>query len=144
MRLQSAIFHLEDTLRGQPDAARVLSILKMEGVRLYGVTDLPREEAEALLADNGLADCFRGLLTSEETRIPAADPAMLERAMRRLRSEKRDTIVFLGRLDALRRAKAAGFRTAAVHGSAPEEEWQLMRAEAGEVVECYGDFLSGG
>ena len=142
MRLQSAIFCPEDTLDGHEDAARVLSILKMEGVWLYAVTDLTRAEAAALLDRCGAATCFRGLLTSEETRIPASDPEMLERALRRLRSQKRDTVVFLGRLEALRRAKAAGFRCAAVRGRADDAEWAAMRAEADEVVERYGDFLS--
>lgn len=141
MRLQSAVFCPEDTLDGFEDAGKVLSILKMEGVWLYAVTDLPRAEAEALLARCGAADCFRGILTSEETRIPASDPAMLERALRRLRSEKRDTVVFLGRLEALRRAEAAGFRCCAVRGRAAGAEWAEMAAGAEVAVEAYGEFL---
>jgi len=142
MRLQSAIFVLEDTLPRRADAGKVLSILKMEGVWMYAVTDLPRAEAEALLRALGLADYFRGILTAGEAVCPASDARMYEKAMRRLRSTLRDTVVFVGRLDALRSAKAAGFRTAAVYGAAEDAEWDAMRAEAEEVVESFSDFLA--
>ena len=142
MRLQSAIFVLEDTLPGHADAGKVLSILKMEGVWMYAVTDLPRDEAEARLRALGLAEHFRGVLTAREALCPANDARMFEKAMRRLRSTLRDTVVFVGRLDALRAAKAAGFRTAAVAGRASAGEWAAMRAEAEEVVGSFSDFLA--
>lgn len=142
MRLQSAIFVLEDTLPRRADAGKVLSILKMEGVWMYAVTDLPRAEAEEMLRALGLADCFRGVLTSAEALCGASDARMYEKAMRRLRSTTRDTVVFVGRLAALRNAKAAGFRTAAVSGAADAAEWDAMRAEAEEVVEAFSDFLA--
>ena len=141
MRLQSAVFVLEDTLPQHPDAGKVLSILKMEGVWMYAVTDLPRGEAEALLRSLELADCFRGVLTAREALCSASDARMYEKAMRRLRSTARDTAVFLGRLDALRSAKAAGLRTVAVRGSQSDADWDAMRAEAEEVVESFSDFL---
>ena len=94
MRLQSAVFVIEETLPGREDAGKVLSILKMEGVWMYGVTALERAEAERALADAGLADCFRGLLTAREALCTLADAKLYEKAMRRLRSEPRDTIVF--------------------------------------------------
>ncbi len=142
MRLQSAIFSIEDTIVGRGDADRVLSLLKMEGVWLYAVTALPREDAERALRESGAEEYFRGVLTADETGCAADSAQMLEKALRRLRSEKRDTIVFTGRLAALRNAKAAGFRAAAVRGAAEPEEWASMRAEADEVVENYGDFLT--
>lgn len=139
MRLQSAIFSIEDTLPGQEGADKVLSILKMEGVWLYGVTALPRAEAEALLSRCGAAEYFRGLLTAEETGRGPLD--LLERAMRRLRSEKRDTVVFTGSPELLRRAVAEGWRTVAVKGFAPEADWPQMAALAEQSIERYGEFL---
>ena len=142
MRLQSAIFLIEDTLLNREGADKVLSILKMEGVWMYAVTGLSREDAEEKLRKSGLSEYFRGILTEEETHCPPDSAEMLERAMRRLRSEQRDTIVFVGRLTALRNAREAGFRAAAVRGAADEAEWAAMRAEADEVVEQYEDFLA--
>ncbi len=140
MRLQSAIFVVEDALAGRDDADKVLSLLKMEGVWLYAVTDLGRSEAEAALGRN--AEYFRGVLTAKEAQCGTGDGRLYEKAMRRLRSEKRDTIVFTGRLTALRAAKEAGFRTAAVRGAADADEWASLCAEASEVVENYHDFLA--
>ena len=142
MRLQSAIFSIEDALAGHEGVDKVLSILKMESVWMYAVTDLPRAEAERALRDAGLTDYFRGVLTAQEANCAASEAKMYEKAMRRLRSTLRDTVVFLGRLDALRNAKAAGFRTAAVKGSADPDEWAAMCTDAEEIVEDYADFLA--
>ena len=142
MRLQSAIFSIEDTLTDHAGADKVLSILKMESVWLYAVTDMERGEAEQALREMGLSDYFRGILTASEANCAASGAKMFEKAMRRLRSTLRDTVVFAGRLDALRSAKAAGFRVAAVKGAADAGEWAAMAAEADEVVERYEDFLA--
>lgn len=142
MRLQSAIFTIEDTLAGHDDAGKVLSILKMEGVWLYAVTELSRDEAELLLHNAELADCFRGILTTKEAGCSLADGRIYEKAMRRLRSTLRDTIVFTGHLSSLRAAKGALFRVAAVAGAAGAAEWDEMKVEASEVVERYADFLA--
>ena len=142
MRLQSAVFSIEDTLVGHANAGKVLSILKMEGVWMYAVTDMERADAERALRGEGLFDDFRGILTAKEAGCAASDGRIFEKAMRRLRSEPRDTVVFAGRLDALRNAKAAGFRAVAVKGAADADEWAAMRAEADEIVEQYEDFLA--
>ena len=142
MRLQSAIFSIEDTLVGHEDVGKVLSILKMEGVWMYAVTDMARSDAEQTLREAGLSDHFRGILTAREANCAASEGKMFEKAMRRLRSTLRDTIVFAGRLDALRNARAAGFRAAAVKGGADADEWAAMCAEADEVVERYEDYLA--
>ncbi len=141
MRLQGAVFCVEDTLAGHEDADKLLSILKMEGVWLYAVSARTRAEAETLLGEGGCAGCFRGLLTEQEANCTLADARLYEKAMRRLCSGVHDTVAFVGRLDALRAAKAAGIRAAAVRGAADDEEWEQMRAAADEVVERYADFL---
>ena len=142
MRLQSAIFVIEDALAGREDAGKVLSILKMEGVWLYAVTARSRAEAEQTLRAAGVADDFRGILTTGEAMCALKDEKIYEKAMRRLRSTSRDTVVFAGRLEELLAAKAAGFRTAAVAGAADAAEWTAMCAEANEIVENYADFLA--
>ena len=102
MRLQSAIFTLPDALLDggalRPGADKVLSILKMESVWLYAVTALDRTEAQALLRSAGIEGDFRGLLTEREAGCAVCSGTMLEKAMRRLRSQKADTVVFTGTL----------------------------------------------
>ncbi len=141
MRLQGAVFCIEDTLVGHDDADKLLTILKMEGVWIYGVSALGRAEAAALLRDCGCEGYFRGVLCAPEAGCTPADAHIYEKAMNRLRSGVHDTVAFVGRLDALRAAKAAGIRVAAVKGAADEAEWTSMCQSADEVVERYADFL---
>lgn len=145
MRLQSAIFTLPDALLDggalRPGADKVLSILKMESVWLYAVTALGRAEAQALLRAAGIEGDLRGLLTEDEAGCPAVSEAMLEKAMRRLRSQKADTVVFTGTLAGVETAKAAGFRAVAVGGASGEDEWERMCALADYELPHYEDWL---
>ena len=64
MRLQSAIFTLDDTLFTPDGAARdgldkALSLFKMEGVWLGAVTALSEDEARKALEKAGLSSYFR-------------------------------------------------------------------------------------
>ena len=147
MRLQSAIFMLEDTLlRGDGTVRegldKVLSIFKMESIWLYAVTGKTHAEGEEALKRAGLADYFRGVLSEDIARCPYDSGTMFERAMKRMLADKQDTVVFAGRLAAIENAKAAGFRTVAVSGTADAEEWAKMTAIATETLENYGDYLA--
>ena len=146
MRLQSAIFFLPDALpqvgADSASAEKVLSILKMEGVWMYAVTALPRSRAEQALRTVRLDSCFRGILTEGESGCAVCSREMLEKAMRRLHSQKTDTVVFAGTEDTVRAAKNAGFRTVAVGGGVGENEWQEMCAIADEALTDYADWLN--
>ena len=138
---------LEDTLLRDDGTARkgldkVLAIFKMESVWLYAVTEKTHTEGEAALKRAGLFDYFRGVLSEEIARCPYDSGTMFERAMKRLLSDKQDTVVFAGRLAAIENAKAAGFRTVAVSGAADAEEWNKMAALATETLERYEDYLA--
>lgn len=148
MRLQSAIFMLEDTLLRDDGTARegldkVLSIFKMESVWMYAVTEKKHAEGEEALKSAGLSDYFRGVLSPDIALCPHDSGTMFERAMKRLHSEKADTVVFAGRLSAIENAKEAGFRTVAVFGRADADEWEKMKTAATETLEQYGDYLAG-
>ena len=147
MRLQSAIFMLEDTLlRGDGTARdgldKVLSIFKMESVWMYAVTGRTHAEGEQALKGAGLDGYFRGVLSPDVARCDADSGTMFERAMKRLHSEKVDTVVFAGRLAAIENANKAGFRTVAVHGAAGDAEWAQMCAAATETLVRYEDYLA--
>ena len=125
----------------RPGADKVLSILKMESVWLYAVTALDRAEAQALLRSAGIEGDFRGLLTEREAGCAVCSGTMLEKAMRRLRSQKADTVVFAGTLALVETAKAAGFRAVAVGGAAEGDEWRQMCALADYELPHYEDWL---
>ena len=146
MRLQSAIFTLEDTLFTPDGAARegldkALSLFKMEGVWLGAVTALSAEDAQKALEKAGLASYFRFVLTESVALCRADSATMFERAMKRLHGQKDDTVVFSGSLSALEHARDAGFRTVAVRGEAEEEVWRAMRAAAAQSLENYSELL---
>ena len=146
MRLQSAIFTLGDTLFTPDGAARegldkALSLFKMEGVWLGAVTALSAEDAQKALEKAGLNSYFRFVLTESVALCKADSGTMFERAMKRLHSQKDDTIVFSGSLSAIQNVKDAGFRTVAVRGGADEEAWRAMRAAAAQSLESYSELL---
>ena len=137
MRLQSAIFTLGDTLFTPDGAARegldkALSLFKMEGVWLSAVTALSAEDAQKALEK-----------ATESVALCKADSGtMFERAMKRLHSQKDDTIVFSGSLAAIQNAKDAGFRTVAVQGSAGAADWSTMQQLATQSLAQYSELLS--
>ena len=143
MRLQSAIFYLEETLltESRESAEKVLSILKMESVWMAAVTALPREEAEAALKERKLLDCFRLILPQDEALVSVDSSEVLEKAARRLRAQKRDTVVFCATEKQIETAKAAAFRTVAVKTSANADEWATLAPLATEAIEGYEELL---
>lgn len=99
MRLQGAIFHLPGALLDEAGAPRngvkeFLSIMKMEGVWMYGVTAQPLEECRSALDRAGLASYFRGLMQAQEHGTGVDDPQLYHKAVRRLRTAPRATAVF--------------------------------------------------
>ena len=120
-------FYLHE-VRPKAGVVRFLSILKMEGVWMYVATATDRPLAEAALKTAGIDGFFRGIVTAREAgQSKREGPEVYERARRRLQSTKKDTVVFEDALHALRTAKAAGFRTAAVYDASEPEQEELRR-----------------
>ena len=147
MRLQSAVFTLEDTLLAPDGSARedldkVLPLFKMEGVWLGAVTALSAEDAQKALKKAGLHSYFRFVLTESVALCGVDSGTMFERAMKRLHSQKDDTIVFSGSLSAIQNAKNAGFRTVAVQGSAGAADWSTMQQLATQSLAQYSELLA--
>ena len=115
-------------VRPKPGLTRFLDILKMQGVWMYVATATDRPLAEAALKTAGIDGYFRGMITSREAgQTKREGPEIYERALRRLRSTKKDTVVFEDALHALRTAHEAGFRTAAVYDPTEPEQEEMRR-----------------
>ena len=148
MRLQGAIFTMDDTLflpgtsEARADLDKALALLKMEGVWLGAVTALRAEEAQRALEQAGLSSYFRFVLTEDIALCKVDSATMFERAMKRLHSQKDDTIVFSGSLAAIQNAKDAGFRTVAVQGSAGAADWSTMQQLATQSLAQYSELLA--
>ena len=119
-------------VRPKPGLEKFLSILKMEGVWMYVATATHRRLTEKALKTAGIDHYFRGIVTSADAGNHKSESAdIYEMAMRRLQSNKRDTVVFEDALYAIRTAAAAGFPVWAVADpSAAQDEPEIRRLSA--------------
>jgi len=116
------------SVEAKPGVKKFLSLLKMEGVWMYVATNTSRHLVEKALKHAGLDGFFRGIITCAEVGAGKKEsPEVYERAMRRLRSNKKDTVIFEDAVHAIRTAKAAGFRVCAVYDPSAEEDQEEIR-----------------
>ena len=131
-----------ERVQTKPGVEKFLSLLKMEGVWMYVATATDRPLAEAALRHAGIDGYFRGLITTAEVGQGKGESAEIyERAMRRLQSNKKDTVVFEDAFHAIRTAKAAGFRVAAVYDAAEEENQPAIRQMADYYIRSFEEMF---
>ena len=119
----------EQEVQAKPGVEKFLSLLKMEGVWMYVATNTDRDLVEAALKHTGLEGYFRGILTCTEVGAGKKDsPEIYERAMRRLRGNKKDTVIFEDALHAIRTAKTAGFRVCGVYDPSAEADQEEIKS----------------
>ncbi|MBQ7778240.1 MAG: HAD family phosphatase [Oscillibacter sp.] len=128
-------------VQAKPGLKEFLALLKMEGVWMYVATATDRPLAEAALRHAGISDYFRGMVTVAEAGAGKESPEIFERALRRLRSHKRDTVVFEDALHAIRTAKNAGFRVAAVYDPSAEDDQEEIRALADYYIRSFEEMF---
>ena len=116
-------------VEAKPGLKKFLSLLKMEGVWMYVATNTDRDLVEAALKHTGLEGYFRGILTCAEVGVGKKEsPEIYERAMRRLRGNKKDTVIFEDALHAIQTAKAAGFRVCGVYDPSAEDDQEAIQS----------------
>ena len=131
-----------ERVQTKPGVEKFLSLLKMEGVWMYVATATDRPLAEAALRHAGIDHYFRGLITVAEVGVGKRDSAEIyERAMRRLQSNKKDTVVFEDAFHAIRTAKAAGFRVAAVYDASEEANQPAIRELADYYIRSFEEMF---
>ena len=129
-------------VEAKPGLKKFLSLLKMEGVWMYVATNTDRDLAEAGLKHAGIDGYFRGLMTCGEVGEGKNEsPEIYERAMRRLRGNKKDTVVFEDSLHAIQTAKAAGFRVCAVYDPSAEADQQEIQRIADYYIRSYDEMF---
>ena len=128
--------------RAKPGVLPFLSMLKMQGVGMYVATNTDRYLAETGLRQAGLEPYFKGLITCAEAGAGKADsPEIFLRAMRRLRGNLQNTVIFEDALHAIRTAKAAGFRVCAVYDPSAEADQEEIRRLADTYIRSFEEFL---
>ncbi len=128
-------------VQAKPGVEKFLSLLKMEGVWMYVATATDRHLAEAALRHAGILSYFKGILTCQEVGRGKDDPEIYERAMRRLQSNKKDTVIFEDALHAVQTAKAAGFRVCGVYDPSAEADQAAIRALADEYITSFEEMF---
>ena len=132
------------THRVQPKAGaeQFLSLLKLEGVSMYVATNTDRRLAEMGLRHAGIDGYFQGLLTCAEAGAGKAEsPIIYQKAMRRMQSSLRDTVVFEDAVHAIRTAKAAGFRVCAIYDPSAEDEQSEIQALADVYIRSFEELF---
>ena len=110
-----------------------LARLAERGVPMYVATATDRPLAEAALIRTGLIERFQGIVTCREAGQGKREgPAVYEAALAALRCAREDALVFEDVLYAVRTAKAAGFRTAAVY-----DPWEAAQEELRRTADYY-------
>ena len=109
---------------------------------MYVATATDRHLAQAALRCAGIDGYFRGLVTTADvSKGKDESPEIYERAMTRLQSNKRDTVIFEDALHAIRTAKAAGFRVAAVYDASAEEDQEEIRSLADYYIRSFDEMF---
>ena len=132
----------KEEVQAKPGVAKFLSLLKMEGVWMYVATATDRHLAQAALRHAGIDGYFRGMITCQEVGAGKDSPEIYERAMRRLQSNKRDTVIFEDALHAIETAKAAGFRVCGVYDPYAEAEQDKIRALSDYYIRSFEDMFT--
>lgn len=126
----------------KPGVREFLSIMKMEGVWMYIATNTDRRLAEIALKHTGIDQYFRGMLTCSEVGIGKNEsPEIYDRAMLRLRSNKRDTVIFEDALHAIRTAKSAGYRVAGVYDASQEADQKEIQEISDYYIHSFEDMF---
>ena len=129
-------------VRPKPGVEKFLSILKMEGVWMYVATATHRRLTEKALKTAGIDHYFRGIVTSADAGGHKSESAEIyEMAMRRMQSNKQDTVVFEDVLYAIRTAKAAGFRVAGVYDSMSEADQPEIQRLSDYYIRSYEELV---
>jgi len=137
---------IEDFYRNQveakPGIPRFLSLLKMEGVWMCVATATDRRLVELALKRTGLSDYFRFILTCPEVGKSKDSPEIFERALRRLRSTLKDTVVFEDSIVAIRTAKEAGFRVAGIYDTTAEADQAEIEAISDYYIRSFEEMFT--
>lgn len=133
-----------DIAPAKPEADKFLALLKMNGVTMYVATATERHLAEAALQRTGLLRYFKGIMTCAEAGASKTSPKIYEKCLTRLRCDKAHCVVFEDSLHAIRTAKEAGFRVAAIYDDSSVHHQDEIQALADYWIWSYDDWFQQG
>ena len=129
-------FYVEQVVP-MPGLVDFLARMKAQGVKLYVATATERRLSEIALRTTGLVNYFDEMLTCAEAGAGKEQPDVYEQLLARSGCDKADAIIFEDALYAMRTAKKAGFRVAAIHDPALTDVHEEIRSLADYYVHSY-------
>lgn len=111
----------EECLRPNPNAVETIQSLDRIGIYLGIISDIDTWEADAMLAQFGIKDCFDHITTSEEIGCTKPEPAMFDAALEKATVEPERSLYVGDRYEHdMKGGSRAGLTTVAYGGSATE------------------------
>ena len=136
------LYAYDHSIPPKANADGFLRRLKEAGIPMCIATSTQRYLVEAGLRRNGLLEFFDGIFTCPEVGQGKKEgPAVYEAALRHMGGTKEEAVVFEDALHAIRTAKAAGFRVAAIYDVSSEGEHDEIRALADVYFHHYDELI---
>lgn len=131
--------YYKDIVQPKPNVSELLRKLRERDVKLCIATATDKYLIEAALERTGLDGYFPDILTCSEVGHGKDEPDIFRQAMRRLGTEKSDTLIFEDALYAMKTAKRDGFKVVGVFDKF-EENPDGVKALADIYLSDYTDF----
>lgn len=119
----------------------LLDALKARGIKLAVATASDRCLIEAALERTGLLPRFDVFLTCTEVGEGKDSPAIFRKAAELLGCSPEETVIFEDSLYAMKTAKAAGFRVAAVYDASEEAHQEEIRGLADYYIRSFEEMF---
>lgn len=120
-------------------AAELLKHFRADNIPMMLATIGEPELENAALVRLGVRDYFMGMLNCEDLNTSKKEPLIYLKAAGRMHTKPEETLVFEDVYQAVRSAKAAGFKVCAIRDDASRADWEKMEREADWVI---GDFTA--
>ncbi|NLA86180.1 MAG: HAD family phosphatase [Clostridiales bacterium] len=117
----------------------MLNRLKINGVRMCAATATDRYLVEAGLRRNGILDYFGRIFTCTEVGADKDKPIIYQQALEYLGTDIKETLVFEDALYAVKTAKAAGFKVAAVYDESGRGQQDEIKRLADYFIKSFAD-----
>lgn len=117
-----------------------LDKLCRNNVKMCIATATDYDLAKAALDRLNVSKYFEFILTCTEAGAGKDDPGFFLKALKLLKTDKKETIVFEDALHAIKSAKAAGFFVAAVYDKSSEDEQQEIKLAADVYLNSFKDW----
>ncbi len=126
----------------KPFVKEFLDLLKEKNIPMYVATATDRHLVEVALAGHGIAEYFKGIITSTEAGSAKAEsPAIFDMALQALGTTVDKTVIFEDSYHAIKTAKEAGYPIAALYDLAAERDLEDIKKISNWYSETFEEYV---